>query len=155
MKRFVMLIALLTALAWAGAASAASPGTICSVSTTSIVFGVYDVFAPAPLASTGSATITCDKNAAVTISMSASAVSGMFVPRQMKLTTGADLMAYNIYTDATYAVVLGDGTAGTQTMSASAKKNTPLSVTIFGNIPPLQNLSAGTYADTLTVTILW
>lgn len=153
MKQFVISMMLMTALA--GAANAAPPGTICSVSTTSIVFGVYDVFAPAPLGSTGSVTITCDKNAPVTISMSASAVSGMFVPRQMKLTTGADLMAYNIYTDATYAVVLGDGTAGTQTMSASAKKNTPLSLTIFGSIPPLQNLSAGTYADTLTVTIVW
>lgn len=153
MKQFMISMMLMTALA--GTANAAPPGTICSVSTTSIVFGVYDVFAPAPLSSTGTITIACDNNANATVSISASAVSGTFQPRQMRLASGADIMNYNLFTDATLATVWGDGTAGTATYAAKPKKNVPLTVTIFGSIPPLQNLSAGTYADTLTVTIVW
>lgn len=155
MNRLVMTVTLLAALAWADAATAAPPGTICSVSTTGIAFGVYDVFAPAPLASTGTITISCDNNANATISISASGVSGIFQPRQMRLAAGTDLMNYNIYTDAGYATVWGDGTAGTVTVAAKPKKNAPLNVTVFGSVPPLQNLSAGSYADTVTVTIVW
>ncbi len=154
MKRMHMPMVVLAVLALAGPAAAAPPpAAVCSVSTTPLSFGVYDVFAAAPTLSTGSVVITCNRNERTTISISASSVSGIFQPRHMRLSS--DVMNYNIFTDATLATVWGDGTAGTATVGVNPKANTPLSVPLHGSIPALQNLSAGTYADTLTVTIVW
>ena len=89
----------------------------------------------------------------VTLELSASAVSGGFFPRQMRHDTGADRLAYNFYADPGGASVLGDGSGGTVTRSDRVLKNKPWIVTIYGRIPPGQDVAAGSYSDTLTITI--
>lgn len=130
----------------------------CTVSTTAVVFANYDVFSPAPLASTGSVTVTCDLTPLpdVTISIGPSARSGGFLPRQMKHAALSDLLSYNLYIDAGGTSLWGDGTGGTQTVFLkNVKKRRPITVPIYGIVPPAQNVSAGAYSDALTVTIIW
>ncbi|HLF86690.1 MAG TPA: spore coat U domain-containing protein [Nitrospiria bacterium] len=128
----------------------------CTVATTGVNFGNYDVFVLTPLNSTGSITVTCDVNPPtdVTISIGPSQNSGVMNPRQMKRTTGPDLLNYNFFTDAGRTSVWGDGSGGTTTVFLkNVPRNRPRSATVYGSIPPNQNVFAGSYSDLLTVTI--
>jgi len=155
MKRTIKSAVFLLGVFLAHAVFAAPPITVCNLSTTGINFGIYDIFAAAPASSTGTITITCDKNANVTVSVGPSPTSGGFNPRQMQLIAGTDLLNYNLYTDAGQTAIWGDGTAGTSTVLEKAKKNTPSNVIVYGSIQALQDITAGVYSETVTVTIVW
>lgn len=131
----------------------------CKVAATGVSFGAYDVFAPAPLDSTGSVIVSCDEVPPpdVVIEIGPSSGSGGFNPRQMRHPSRPDRLGYNLFTDVARSAVWGDGTAGTQTVFLKnvKRKKPPVVTTIHGRIPPGQNVSAGSYSDTLTVTITW
>jgi spore coat protein U-like protein len=138
--------------------SFASAFAACTVTTTGINFGNYDVFNTSPLNSTGSVTVSCDSSPPpdVTISIGQSPTSGGFIPRKMKNTILADTLSYNVYQDAAGTLIWGDGTGGTSTVYLkNVKKNRPVITTIYAIVPPQQNVSIGTYSDLLTVTIVW
>jgi len=153
-KRAGSLLTVLLLLVAAGDAGAA-----CNVSATGISFGPYDVFAPSPLDSTGSVSVSCDElpPADVVIEIGPSAGSGGFSPRQMRHLSLPDRLSYNLFTDASRSSVWGDGTAGTQTVFLKnvKRQKPPVMTTIYGRIPPGQNVPVGAYTDTLTVTIIW
>lgn len=150
----VLPLLLLLPLLLAGEARAA-----CNVAATGVSFGAYDVFAPAPLDSTGSVTVSCDEVPPpdVVIEIGPSAGSGGFNPRQMRHSSRPDRLGYNLFTDPSRSAVWGDGTAGTQTVFLKnvKRQKPPVVTTIHGRIPPGQNVFAGVYTDTLTVTITW
>ena len=76
--------------------------------------------------------------------------SGTYAARAM--TSGSHQLLYNLYLDASYVTIWGDGTAGTGTLQDSTNKNT---YTIYGRIPALQNAWVGSYSDTIVVTITY
>lgn len=128
----------------------------CRVTTTGIDFGAYDVFAAVPRDSAGTVTVACDRNPPtdVTISIGPSPTSGGFQPRQMRRTSGTDRLDYNLFTTPSTTTVWGDGSAGTSTvLLTKVNKNRPVTTTIYGRIPPAQNVSVGMYSDSVTVTI--
>lgn len=144
----VMLFLLLSCRAFA----------VCDVAATSINFGNYDVFSTAPDESTGTITVTCTDRPPgvfVNIAIGASMNSGTFNPRQMKRAGGTDLLHYNIFTTAAAANIWGDGTSGTYTVTTAqrVRRNRPGVLTVYGRIPAGQNVSVGTYSDTVVVTI--
>jgi len=129
----------------------------CSVTTTPVSFGNYDTAVPTPLDSTGSINISCDKTQgpppSVTVSISVSSNSGVFIPRQMKHFSRSDVLNYNLYTKQNRTTVWGDGSGGTS--SVQVQGTNQRKVTIYATIPPQQNVHSGLYTDTLTVTITW
>ncbi|HWS16344.1 MAG TPA: spore coat U domain-containing protein [Candidatus Methylomirabilis sp.] len=128
----------------------------CRVAATGLNFGAYDVFAPAPLDTTGSVTVTCDQRRGidVTVSIGPSPTSGGFNPRQMRRTSGTNRLNYNLYTSPSMSTVWGNGSAGTSTvLLRRVRRRRPAVTTIYGRIPPRQNVSVGSYTETLTVTI--
>ncbi len=129
----------------------------CSVSATPINFGSYNVFSAAPLNASGTVTVQCDErpHPRATASIGPSPRSGSFDPRQMKHLTGPDLLNYTLYTNSTRTNIWGDGSGNTFTQNAKVKHKKPTVWTVYGRIPPLQDVSAGNYSDTLTVTITW
>jgi spore coat protein U-like protein len=128
----------------------------CTVNTTSIHFGSYDVFSPAATTSTGTITLSCTPKADITIDIGASSNSGSFSPRRMRHTSLGDTIDYNLYTSANRIQIWGDGTLGTAHPSFSdvKNKNTP-PIIIYGIIAPQQNVSTGSYSDQLVVTITY
>lgn len=125
----------------------------CSITTVGVAFGSYDVFSSAPLTSTGSVTIRCVGIGAGTNPVSVSlgtGSSGSFQPR--KMFRGPDMLSYNLYLDAGATQIWGDGTGGTLRY-ASISNNQAVILTIFGRVPASQDVSVGTYSDTIIATI--
>lgn len=129
----------------------------CSITTTSLNFGIYDVFSQFPLDSTGALTVTCTnpekKPLPITLTLTAGG-SGNYAQRQLLSTTGG-ILNYNLYSDASRTIVFGDGSGGTSTFNNVISKTTPWSITYYGRIPARQNVVPGVYTDTLTATVLW
>lgn len=142
-------LALVGSLVVAGPAVAA-----CTVSTTPVTFGVYDVFAGTPLDSTGNVTFRCGpQDVNITISLDRGGAP-TFAPRQMR--QGGEILDYNLYLDAARTVIWGDGTGGTQTYSnGNPPNNRNVVVPVFGRIPAGQDVRTGPYSDTVTATILF
>jgi spore coat protein U-like protein len=130
----------------------------CTVSTTPVSFGGYDVFSSTPSDTTGTIAIYCNnpekKPMPVTVSINSGA-SGSFNPRQMRLAGGSDRMNYYLFTDPSRTIIWGDGTGGSSVSTSRIVKTEPLNLTIYGRIPARQNLRAGAYSDNLVVTVVW
>ncbi len=127
----------------------------CSVSASTVDFGTYDTLSPTPLDTTGTITIGCSRNALVIVTIGPSNNSGGFNPRSMKHTSLPDLLDYNLYTNSNRTRIWGNGTGGTIFRIAWVRRNRATSLTVYGRIPPGQNVSVGTYNDTLVVTVIW
>lgn len=124
----------------------------CTISTTALSFGSYNVFSPFPLDSTGSVTYRCgrrDRNITIILDRGG---APSFNPRRMRKV--AEALNYNLYLDAARTTIWGDGTAGTQIYSdRNPPNNRNVTVTIYGRIPAGQDVSAGAYTNTVTATI--
>jgi len=124
----------------------------CTISTTAVSFGVYDVFSGTANDSTGTVTIRCTGNAAnVTVTLS-KGTSTTFNPRI--LTSGSNTLNYNLFTTAARNTIWGDNTGGTSLYTnASPPNNSNIVVTIYGRITAGQDVSAGSYSDSITATV--
>ncbi len=131
----------------------------CNLSTTSVAFGTYDVLSSSLVDTTGNVHIACNgfvlSNAIVSIGPSNGTTN--INPRTMKLTTGSDLLEYYLYSDAGRTTVWGDGTSGTsaQTVFILGILFFTRDLTVYGRMLPGQNVSVGSYTDSLVVTITY
>lgn len=147
----------LAAAAGAAALAAAPAHAACTATTVGVNFGNYNPQAPGPDDSTGSVSVRCFffDSAVDSIALSTGG-SGTFLPRRMN--GGAFTLDYNLYTTAARNVVWGNGSGGTQTVTPAGTFAFPFinyTATVYGRIPGLQNVGAGTYADTIVVTVTW
>lgn len=128
----------------------------CAISTvTGLAFGGYDVFDSAPVDSTATITYECTgvvSGDTVRIDLSTGG-SGTFAPRA--LSAGAESLSYNIYLDAARTAVWGDGTSGTSSYGPLEPAEGQTSVTAYGRIPARQDVAAGSYSDSIVVTIVF
>src|SRR5262245_6833054 len=133
-------------------ASVAQAAPSCTISATSVNFGSYNVFAGSATDSTGTITINCNgsaHNIVITLSQGASST---FNPRTMN--KGAETLTYNLYRDASRTTIWGDGTGGTSTYTnANPPNNSDVVVTVYGRVPAGQDVTAGTYSDTVAAVV--
>jgi spore coat protein U domain-containing protein, fimbrial subunit CupE1/2/3/6 len=115
----------------------------CTVSTTGVLFGTYNVFDSTSKDSTGSVTYRCTYSPSqVRIDISTGS-SNSYAQRTMR--NGTQVLNYNLYRDAARSLVWG-------THSPLIASCTTV-VTIYGRVPAQQDVGAGTYSDTLVVTL--
>jgi spore coat protein U-like protein len=135
----------------------------CSVSATGPAFGVYNPLNATPTYANGLVQVTCTllsggATAVTLVSSYSTGASGSYALRTML--SGASTLGYNLYYDAAYTQIRGNGTGGSQTGGATLNLSpgTPTqtaSGTIYGRIPAGQDVAAGSYADTIVVTITY
>ena len=135
----------------------------CNGSNVAMSLGSYDGFQSTPLDSSGVFTVTCFRlgggaTQPVTVGIGPSSVSGGIATRQLRLVAGADLLTYNLYRDAGRTLVWGN-TIGTNTVTQNLTvanfASNASTFTIFARINALQDVRAGTYNDSLTVTVTY
>ena len=130
----------------------------CTIGVTSVNFGNYETFSSIPTDATGTITVNCGfRVVRATVTLGVSSTSGSFNPRRMKRLTGSDLLDYNIYTNPARTVIFGDGTGGTSNILLRRPTGPPRdwseTITTYGRIPPGQDVSVGTYGDTIAATV--
>ena len=143
-----------------GAALAKTCNTVNNpnaVSATNLAFGTYSPGSPSPTDSNSTVKVFCSKAGdllpSFTVSLSTGGAGG-FNPR--KLSFGAARLNYNMYTTPAYTIIWGDGTSGTSVQSYNANQNqNQISFTDYGQVPPSQFVTAGSYTDTITVTVTY
>ena len=145
MSRMRLTIVALVLCAGARQAEAA-----CTLSATAVAFGSYDVFQAGPTDSTGTITYRCNNNDH-NVRIAISAGSGTFANRTLKRVT--ENMLYNLFYGG-FSVVWGDGTGGTTTYFENNPPNgKDVVLTVYGRIAAGQDVSVGSYTDTVVVTL--
>ena len=155
------LLAALALLAFAPAALAAAD---CTVASSTLAFGNYDVLAAAPTDSTTTITVICVRNPppgteTVSYTLTLSVGGGTYANRTMS--NGANTIGYNLYTSPsmTPATIWGDGTGATTVVAASLlplngqNRIRIASHTIYGRIPARQDVRVGTYTGSVVLTM--
>ena len=71
---------------------------------------------------------------------------------QRVMNSGGHSLNYNLYTDANRAVVWGDATSGTVTVNGTGI-GVNVNHAVYGRIPALQNVNAGSYSDIIIVEL--
>jgi spore coat protein U-like protein len=153
MTRTLVRVLIVAAGAWLfSTTSAFAQAPSCTISTTSVAFGNYNVFTTTPDDSTGTITYRCNSTAAnISISLSDGS-STTFSPRTLR--KGSEVLSYNLYRNAARTQIWGNGTGGTSVYTQSNPPNNQnVNVTVYGRIPALQDVSAGNYTDTVSAVI--
>jgi spore coat protein U-like protein len=130
----------------------------CTVATTPVNFGLYNPLTPAANVATGVVSVTCTVTLlgvleSWTIALS-TGNSSNFTTRQ--LLNGGSPLSYNLYTSAAYSNVWGDGSGSTTLVSSHLLLSLGTTVnnyTVYGRIPAGQDSAAGTFMDTIVVTL--
>ena len=142
-------------------ASCIGLGCSCSVSATDLAFGIYDPFSASNSDSVGNIEVSCGAFVlGATISYEirlSTGSSGTYAART--LTSGGSSIAYNLYTDAGRSQVWGDASGSTNSVSdgylLSLIKNRSEDYSVYGRIPGSQNVPAGSYTDSIVVTVIF
>lgn len=150
-------------LALAGLLAAPSPALAqcaacsCSVSATNLNFGTYNPTTVTPTTANANIGISCFSILVLmvgTIDVSLSAgSSGSVTSRTLK--RGTSTLNYNVYQDASYSTLLGLGGSNGSLLpiSISGLLTYNTNRTAYGRIPARQWVAAGTYTDSLVVTL--
>ena len=141
----LLLVASLSLVSGASAAS-------CTVNPSGVNFGSFSPLTLASVDSSGSIAVNCTDVSSYTITFSTG--SGTYSQRRM--VSGGNYLYYNLYLDASYQQVWGDGNSGSSTVSLNNPVNGLNNLhTIYGRIPLSSQRAAhiGMYSDTITVTV--
>jgi len=152
MTRTLLRVTIGAAIWLLGTTSAWAQSPSCTISVTSVAFGNYNVFTTTADDSTGTITYRCNSSAMnISISLSDGS-SSTYSPRTLR--KGSEVLQYNLYRNAARTTIWGNGTGGTSVYtSANPPNNSNVSVTIYGRIPAQQDVSAGSYSDTVSAVI--
>ena len=130
----------------------------CTISTAPVAFGNYDpVVANAAtpagdLPATGSVIVACTKGAT---GLRIDLDNGGGAPGARRMTgPPANLLNYDLYTDAAHTTRWGAGAAvGGGLSIPDAPSKAPRTFTVYGLLPGAQDVAAGAYTDTVIATI--
>ena len=126
----------------------AQQGHACTLNVTGVNFGSYDVFSNSALDTTGNIDVNCPSGVGYSIELS----EGGGTHTQRVMGSGAHRLNYNLYTAANRAVVWGDATSGTVTVNGTGI-GVNVNHAVYGRIPALQNVHAGSYSDIIIVEL--
>lgn len=132
----------------------------CDVTATGLNFPTYNIFNSSSTTATGTIVVTCtippqNPAAALSVTISLSPGSSMNFSQRKMTNASGDNLYYNLYTDPSYVTVFGDGNGSSRTLTGFVDKSMPWNLSYFARIPPNQDAVAGSYTDTITVTINW
>jgi len=127
----------------------------CIVAAPRLSFGPYDPLSAAGSTTSGVIIVLCDfvPPPNVTVMIGPSANSGGFTPRRMLNAGGVDTLDYNLYVDPSSAIVWGDGRPGTGVRTNRVFRGKPWVLTVFGRMPPGQDVTPGNYIDNIAITV--
>lgn len=127
----------------------------CTASTTAVAFGSVNVISGSNVDGTGGLSVTCTSGTAWAASANAGSGTGASLATR-KMANGTNMLNYVLYTDSARTTVWGDGVGGTTATISGTGSGAAQASTIYARVPSGQtSLPAGSYADTVTVTVTY
>jgi spore coat protein U-like protein len=120
----------------------------CTVSTSDLAFGAYS---GAQLDSTATIIATCTNLTGYSIGLNAGVVGASTTSRQMS-GPGTDRLNYGLYHEAG-RTTNWDDIGGANPLSGQVGTGAAQNITVYGRIPAGQFVQAGSYSDTIQVTL--
>lgn len=163
MRKLVLIAAILSASAISSTARAASMDTRMDVTATVVAncklvvpplsFGTYDpliTHSDQPSDASVTMSVICTRNTTASVSFDFGLHSSSGPDRGMN-GPGSDVLHYQIYRDAARSQVWSQGAEALRLLTKGV--TTPDVLTVFGRIPPRQEVAPGPYTDVLTATV--
>jgi len=125
----------------------------CTITAGTLAFGNYDPIvanAATPLDQTGTFTVTCTRGGATAVWVGMDNGANYLVPNR-RMTDGTEFLNYELYSDAGRTTVWGN-TSGTG-LAVTPNGRVPVTVTVYGRVPQAQDVAAGSYTDTVVMTV--
>lgn len=161
LRRSAAIAALLLALA----PNAANAGTAsdnlsvsatviasCNVAANPLAFGNYNPVTATPLDAATTISVTCTSGTGYEVSMNAGGGSGASVAAR-KMTSSGNLLTYSLFRDSNRSNVWGV-TTGSNVVTGTGS-GASQSIDVYGRIPAQQASPAGSYTDTVSVTVTY
>lgn len=146
-RRFAVLA---LAVALLGLASRAEAQCRVRVDAT-LLFGTYDVFSDKPLLTTGQVSWRCPPGQTTAVQVTLTR-GGHGDSTSRRLSSGGEFLRYELYFDSARTMVWGDGTYGTA-YSGNPPGGGWVPLNVYGRIFVGQDVTVGTYTDSVTVVI--
>ena len=130
----------------------------CTIGAGAMTFSSYDPSASSDNDATATITSTCTSGGAAKITMSQGGASRPgstdTVPLRAMKTAGdfPEFLGYHLYTDDDRAIVWGNDDASGRAITADGSAQT---FTAYGRIPKEQVVGAGTFSDSVAVTLTY
>lgn len=150
-------------LSWTGSAQASTTQSTMSVSTTvqssclvsatPLAFGTYDPVSTTPANATSSITVTCTSGTSFVVGLNAGSAPGATVTAR-QMSNAANRLDYGLFRNAGRTDNWGN-TPGVDALAPITATATPSVVPVYGQIAAQQNIPAGAYSDTVTVTVTY
>jgi spore coat protein U domain-containing protein, fimbrial subunit CupE1/2/3/6 len=133
-------------------AISASVTNTCSITNSpSISFGSYSPLAGTDLDVNGTISVACTKGTVATITLDAGGNSTHAVGTTRAMVSGTNYLSYEIYSNSGLTTVWGTGANGVQEPAAPSKA--AVNYTAFGRVPNSQDVPAGSYSDSVNITV--
>lgn len=123
----------------------------CLVTATDMAFGSYNPTSSTPTDATSSIIVTCTPGTLYNVGLNAGTTAGTTVSTR-KMLNGSALLNYALYSNSGRSVNWGNS-PGSDTVSQTSSSIAPAAITVYGRVPAQQSVAAGTYTDTVTVTV--
>jgi spore coat protein U-like protein len=159
--RFVAAVAAVSAIASCGPALAGTASSAfavsanvqssCSVSASALAFGTYIASSATANDATSNVVVTCTNGLNYTVALDGG--TNMAAVNGRAMTDGASHnLPYALYTATNRMTLWGDGTLSTSTVPGIGN-GAAQTLTVFGRIPMAQFVNAGSYTDSVNVTV--
>jgi spore coat protein U-like protein len=131
----------------------------CLASATALNFGTYTPAAGNVISNT-TVSVRCTRNTAFTVALNGGSTTGGTISQRLLTDGSGNSLQYNLYRDAAFTLLFGDGTTGT-TAGGTGNGMAPASavaVSVYGQLPDTatnQSSPAGTYTDVINVTVTY
>jgi spore coat protein U-like protein len=130
----------------------------CNISTSTMNFGSTSSFISSNIDSAATITAQCTNTSAYSIGLS-NGVNASGSQNRMRLGATSNYVTYGLYTDAARSNAWATTTSatgctsGTSTCALGTGTGSSQSVTVYGRVPPQNVPAAGSFTDTVVVTV--
>ena len=125
----------------------------CLVTALPLDFGDYDPTSSTDLDETTTLDVLCTVGTSFEVGLSAGTASGATVTTR-EMTGSSDTLGYGLFQNVSRSTNWGN-TPGTDTPAPITAGVLTETMTVYGRVPAGQNVAAGAYADTITVTVTY
>ena len=125
----------------------------CAVTASDLAFGNYAPSSGSPVTASTTLQVTCTPSLAYSIALDGGTTTGAVAARAMS-DGGSGQLTYGLYKSSGYSTIWGDGSGVTQTVAGTGN-GAAQPHTVHGRIPASQFVAAGSYTDSITVTVTY